>query len=514
MAKKCKHFISALAVTAFAAFLYMAGCYGYIAEPYMVNAGEIVTPDTELQRENTAAEPLEEPAEITDLTEAFAVILQGVTKEFIAGYPIDNTFLMWLDAGYGDEAVYLIAAGVLDKEMDVGLWYDVTGASIHALWAEYCRDSGFQTDRLGDTYWIDCASREKTVLSFTGDFNLAEDWCTTENMDAQPNGIHDCISEELLHMMQESDILLMNNEFPYSDRGQPVPGKAYTFCASSDRVKLLQTFGADIVTLANNHAYDYGEDALFDTMKLLRDEDIVYVGAGKNLDEASKIVYYIANGRKIAILSATEIERSVKYTREATEDRSGVLKTLNPSYFTELIRKADANSDYVIAVVHWGTEGNLYADSKQTGMARQFVEAGADAVIGGHPHRLQGVGFFDEVPVAYSLGNFWFSDGTLYTTLAQVVISDDGNLQLKFVPCLQKDLTTKLITDKNEMDEFYRYVAAISNDIGLDEEGYIYSKTDDGYPEAVRYNADTDTTPVIGMEDNEGRAIDIVGNLR
>lgn len=493
MAKKRRHFISAFAVTVFAAYIYMAGCYGYIAEPYTVSAAELMMPD---------------------MTEAFAVILQGATKEFIAGYPINVTFLMWLDANYGNEAIYRIAAGILDGEMDVDLWYDVTGATIHVLWAEYCRDSGFQTDRLGDTYWIDCISREKTVLSFTGDFNLSEDWYTTEYMDAQPNGIYDCISGGLIRIMQDSDVLIMNNEFPYSDRGQPIPGKAYTFRASSDRVDLLQTFGADIVILANNHAYDYGEDALLDTMKLLREKEVAYVGAGKNLDEASKIVYYIANGRKIAIVSATEIERSVKYTREATNDHSGVLKTLNPSYFTELIRKADANSDYVIAVVHWGTEGALYPDGQQTSMARQFAEAGADVVIGDHPHRLQGVGFFEDVPVAYSLGNFWFSDGTLYTTLAQIVISEDGRLQLKFVPCLQKDLTTKVITDKTEMDEFYRYVAAISNDIGLDAEGMIYPKTEDGYPEEVRYNSDTDTTPVIGMEDNEGRAIDIVGNLR
>ena len=233
------------------------------------------------------------------------------------------------------------------------------------------------------------------------------------------------------------------------------------------------------------------------------------------MEEASKIIYFVANGRKIALVSATEIERSVQYTREASDTHNGVLKTLNPQRFVSVIREAKAHSDYVIAMVHWGTEGALYPDTSQRNLARKFAEAGADAIIGGHPHRLQGAGYAEGVPVVYSLGNFWFSDSTLYTTVAQVILGADGSLRLKYLPCIQKDLTTSLITDEAEKEEFNRYLAAISSDVRIDPEGNVYDK----YAETeenvqMMLDADTCTTELRGYLDNEGNAIDIVGNLR
>ena len=96
-------------------------------------------------------------------------------------------------------------------------------------------------------------------------------------------------------------------------------------------------------------------------MKCLAQNEIPYLGAGENREEASRILYFVANGRKIAFVSATEIERSKKYTREATETQSGVLKTLDVNKFLPVIEQAKQISDYVVAVVHWGTEGTLYS---------------------------------------------------------------------------------------------------------------------------------------------------------
>lgn len=171
--------------------------------------------------------------------------------------------------------------------------------------------------------------------------------------------------------------------------------------------------------------------------------------------------------------------------------------------------------DYVIAVVHWGTEGALYPDTSQRYLAEKFAEAGADVIIGGHPHRIQGAGYVKGVPVAYSLGNFWFSDSVLYTTVAQVIIGEDGSLRLRYQPCIQKDLTTSLITDEAEKEEFNRYLAAISSDVWIDPEGNVYDK----YAETeenvqLMLDADICTTELRGYMDNEGNAIVLVGNLR
>ena len=474
--------------------------------------------DTESGEANPAITQMtEDLTHITDLTEAFDVILNGATKEFIAGYAVDETFLMWLDARYGDDLIIKLAYCVLDQEMDPEVWYEETGKSIHVLWLEFCRDSGFQTYQLNNVYWQETADASEVVISFTGDFNFAEDWCTTNYRNSRQNGLQECFSEALLEEMRASDIMIMNNEFIYMEDGKSkaLEGKAYTFRAKPEDVALLEIFGVDAVSLANNHVYDYGETGLLDTMHYLSEAGIPYVGAGKDLDEASKILYYVANGRKIAVVSASQIEKTFQYTKEATANTAGVLKTLNPDKFMRVIEKADANSDYVIAVPHWGTEGTLYPDSSQRMLAERFVEAGADAVIGGHPHRMQGICYIADVPIAYSLGNFWFSDGTLYTTVAQVIIDEKGDLKLRFLPCEQKNMVTRLLVEEEEKEAFYNYLAAISMNIGIDEEGIIYDKDNAFYEEKrIVYDSETSTTEILGVTDNEGYAIDIVGNRK
>lgn len=454
--------------------------------------------------------------EIADLEAVFTAILQGVAKDDTAGYPIDENFLMWLTAECGDAVVRQLAWNILDGEMTTDRWYELTGESMHVLWLRYCDDTGFQSYQVANVLWMDCKDKEETVISFTGDFNFAEDWYTMEVYKQKSNKLDACITPDLIEILQESDVLFMNNEFVYSDSKDALPGKAYTFRADKERVSLLYELGADIVSLGNNHTYDYGEEGLFDTMDVLEEAGIAYVGAGENIEDAGKIVYVVANGKKIAFVAATEIERTTQYTKEATATTAGVLKTKNPQRFVNIIKQAAESSDYVIAIPHWGTEGALYADASQKRQSNLYAEAGADVIIGGHPHRLQGIAYYGDTPVAYSLGNFWFSNGTLYTTVAQVVIQADGKLQFRFLPCEQKDLTTGLLTDKTEKDEFYHYLAKISTDVVIDEAGNVYNKkelsADDNrnFP----YDSATSTTSVIGGRDNDGYNIDIVGNRK
>ena len=112
-----------------------------------------------------------------------------------------------------------------------------------------------------------------------------------------------------------------------------VYGKAYTFRADPQKAELLEIFGTDTVTLANNHVYDYGKRGFLSTLDVLDQEGIPYSGAGRNLKDASKIIYYVMNGRKVAFVSATQIERSKQYTKAATETEPGVLKALHPEKF-------------------------------------------------------------------------------------------------------------------------------------------------------------------------------------
>ena len=358
---------------------------------------------TELDKVNlTKSEP--KRIEIVDLTDAWDTILNNSTNAFIGGHPIDETFLGMVTADYGNDVIEEIASYANFETPEI--WYQLTGKSIHVLWYEYCDMTGMQQYSYDKTYVLDKQTDGDIVIDFTGDVSFADGIATTDFMDHQMNGIYDCFSEDLLDEMQSADILMINNEFAYTDRGTALAGKAYTFRANPSRVALMSDLGADIVSVANNHVYDYDEIGLLDTLNTLSLAEMPYVGAGVNLEEAKKPAYFIIGGRKIAIVAATQIERTLNYTKEATGVEPGVMKCLHPEAFCETIREAKANADFVLVFPHWGTEGNANYGADQVALARAFVEAGADAIIGGHTHCLQTVEYMDDVPIFYSLGNY------------------------------------------------------------------------------------------------------------
>jgi poly-gamma-glutamate synthesis protein (capsule biosynthesis protein) len=281
--------------------------------------------------------------------------------------------------------------------------------------------------------------------------------------------------------MRDADIFSVNNEFCYSTRGEALKGKDYTFRANPTDCALLKNIGVDFVNLANNHTYDYGEEALLDTLDTLSVYGIPYVGAGRNLDEATRPLYYVLNGRKIAFVSATQIERSANYTKEATESSAGVLKTLKPDRYVSVIQEASKNADIVIAIVHWGTEGNDRFGADQKELAKAFVDAGADCIIGCHSHCLQGVEFIDNVPVFYSLGNYWFAvddkmPESFKTGIAKIEIGEDGSVIPYFLPCEFNMGVTKLITEQSERAKDYAYLESLSTSARVDSNGRIFAK--------------------------------------
>ena len=419
--------------------------------------------------------------EIADLSDAWDTILNSSTKEFIGGHPVDESFLGMVTADYGENVIEEIASYANYDSPDI--WYELTGKSIHVLWYDYCAMTGIQQFSLDKTYVINEQTEDgDIVIDFTGDVSFANGIATTDYMDHQMDGVYDCFSKDLLDEMQSADILMINNEFAYTERGTALEGKAYTFRTNPSRVSLMQDLGADIVSVANNHVYDYDETGFLDTLDTLKKANLPYVGAGVNLEEARKPAYFIIGGRKIAIVAATQIERTLNYTKEATVDSPGVMKCLHPEAFCETIREAKANADYVIVFPHWGTEGNAVYGEDQIALARAFVEAGADAIIGGHTHCLQTVEYMDNVPIFYSLGNYWFATtgdmpAAYDTGLAQIRITPEGNIESRFIPCQFKDGVTRKLKSK---DIAYRNIInslnSMSNSAVIDKAGNISKK--------------------------------------
>ncbi|MCR5196713.1 MAG: CapA family protein [Pseudobutyrivibrio sp.] len=418
--------------------------------------------------------------EIADLNDAWDTILNNSTREFIGGHPIDEAFLSMVTATYGESVIEEIASYANFTTPEI--WFQCTGKSIHVLWYDYCQKTGLESYSFDKTYVINKEPGEDIVMDFTGDLCLTDGVATTAYMDDQMNGINDCFSEDLLEEMRSADLLMINNEFAFTSRGAALFGKAYTFRANPFRVAYLKEIGVDLVSVANNHVFDYDETGFLDTLQTLENAGIPYVGAGRNIEEAKKPVYYIVGGKKIAIVAATQIERTLNYTKEATETTPGVLKCLYPEVFCKTIKMAKNNADYVIVFPHWGTEGNANYGPDQVALARAFVEAGADVIIGGHTHCLQTVEFMDDVPIYYSLGNYWFSTtanmpAEYKTAVAQVRINPEGRIDTYLIPCkFNAGVTSRLYSEDKTYSDIINSLNNLSHSAVIDDVGHITKK--------------------------------------
>lgn len=297
-----------------------------------------------------------------------------------------------------------------------------------------------------ETVSEDVIEYEPVTIIFAGDMNFDKRYANMNALAGRGGEITEALDEDIRNAMNEADITMINNEFPYSDRGSPTPGKKFTFRADPSTVRYLTDLGVDIVGLANNHAYDHGPDALLDTFDTLSGANIRYVGAGHDIEEAMTPQYIEAGGMTIAFTAATQIERSLPPdTKEATETDPGVLRTLDPGKYLQVIEEADANADFTIAFVHWGTENEHMYEASQKELAEKYVEAGADLIIGAHPHVLQGFEYIEDVPVAYSMGNFWFNSKTLDSCMIEAVVNEGELEELRFIPCIQKGCYTSML---------------------------------------------------------------------
>lgn len=322
-------------------------------------------------------------------------------------------------------------------------------------------------------YAKDAKNPDQITITFAGDILLDAQYAVMSAMLQNGGDISTAIAPELIEEMQNADIMMLNNEFPYSDRGTPTEGKQFTFRAKPSYVSYLDDLGVDLVSLANNHAYDYGEAAFLDTLTTLEEAGITYVGAGRNLEEARRPVYYIIDNMKIAFVSATQIERlDNPDTKGATDSTAGVFRCWNGDNLVETVKEAKENSDFVIVYLHWGTENEVNIDWAQEKQAPEVAAAGADLIIGDHPHCLQRISVVQGVPVIYSLGNFWFNSKTVDTGMVKVTLSRDGLQEFQFIPCLQSGSRTTLLQREEKM-RVLDYMRSISGGVRIDDDGYV-----------------------------------------
>jgi poly-gamma-glutamate capsule biosynthesis protein CapA/YwtB (metallophosphatase superfamily) len=212
-------------------------------------------------------------------------------------------------------------------------------------------------------------------------------------------------------ILREGDVVFGNLESPISDRGKPLANKRYTFRALPFTAASLTDGGVNLVSLANNHILDYGREALLDTLDILDGHGIHHAGAGRNREEAHAGTILEVKGYKVGLLAYTDdyaIPVAWRRFWQAGPDTPGAALLHDRQKIRDDIRRLRSQVDVLLVSFHWGIEYTYNLTAGQRELGRLALDAGADMVLGHHPHVPQGVELYQGKPLVYSLGNFVF----------------------------------------------------------------------------------------------------------
>lgn len=308
-------------------------------------------------------------------------------------------------------------------------------------------------------------------LLFAGDILLSNH---VINAYDKAGGIQGILGEGFRSEINQADIFMANQEFPFSDRGAAAKDKQFTFRLPPARVSLMQEIGVDIVSLANNHSLDYGTDALVDTCQTLDQAGILYAGAGPDMDRAKELQTIAVNGKTIGFLAASRVYPDTSWV--ANSKKPGMVSGYDePAVLLQAVEEARTSCDYLVVYVHWGIEKDEKPQSYQTKLGQRIIDAGADLVVGSHPHVLQGIEYYKGKPICYSLGNFLFGSSIPKTALLRADIDfSQGVTALSLVPGTSKAGFTTELKEPEKIQEFYQYFQSLSFDVTVDENGFIH----------------------------------------
>lgn len=260
------------------------------------------------------------------------------------------------------------------------------------------------------------------VLAFVGDINAERSLGT--RLETDPGGFVGPFAD----VLRTADLTVGNLEAAVATAGTPLD-KEFTFRAPPGILDALRAGGVDVLSAANNHGMDFGPSGLEETIaakRALPDGSLIGVGA----DEDEAYAPYVADvgGHRVAVIAATQvIDDQFISSWTATDDQAGLASAKRVDRLVEEVRSVRADVDTVVVYLHWGTETETCPNPQQRELSAALVEAGADVIVGGHAHRVQGAGMSGDALVAYGLGNFLF--GTVSeesATTGALLVEIDG----------------------------------------------------------------------------------------
>jgi poly-gamma-glutamate synthesis protein (capsule biosynthesis protein) len=255
---------------------------------------------------------------------------------------------------------------------------------------------------------------KETLLFFVGDIMLNRG--VEEMIEEKGNGNFKFPFLNIAEELEKADILFGNLEGPISEEGLRVGGK-YSFQFKEKSIEGLKYAGFDILSLANNHMLDYQKVSLDNTFNILSENDIDYVGAGLNEEEAfslKKIENY-----EIGFIAFTDL---CPLVWRASKNNSGIACIENQNEVIERIQDLKDLVDILIVSIHTGVEYKEEPSMNKESFFKRCIESGADLVVGHHSHVVQSVEEYKDGWIAYSLGNFVFDQGFSEETMESVIL--------------------------------------------------------------------------------------------
>ncbi|MBH5318220.1 CapA family protein [Paenibacillus sp. GSMTC-2017] len=329
-----------------------------------------------------------------------------------------------------------------------------------------------QTDAVIVDEETNSGSDERISLSFVGDLLPGE--YVTPFMTQHGYGFP---YEKAMLYLSEPDLLAGNLELPITKRGTPLVGNKYVYKGLPEALPALRDAGFDVFSLANNHALDQGVEGMVDTMTHLDEAGISHMGTGNNDTEAFAPVIKEVNGIKVAYIGVSNVIPFAE--QKADRNVAGIAETYETTRTVKAIKSAKEKADIVVLMVHWGVMGADMPEPYQKNNARIYIDAGADLVIGSHPHVLQGFEKYKGKWIAYSLGNFVFTnypkDALAETGVLDAACSKKGDCELSFYPMKVTEVQPTPL-EGEEAKALLDRLTSISFGVKLEEDGSIVEK--------------------------------------
>ncbi len=265
--------------------------------------------------------------------------------------------------------------------------------------------AGTPTDGSGTASPTQPAKAAGTMtLSFAGDVHFERQ---VRALLTSPEGM-----TALRPVLGAADVTVVNLESAITDRGSPEP-KEFHFRAPPSALQTLADAGVDVVSMANNHAVDFGPVGLGDTLAAKAASPVPVIGIGADAKAAFAPAVVTVDGLRVAVIASTQVPDLTAAKFPAGDSTPGVAANQRPERLLAAVRAARAAYDVVVVFLHWGTEQMVCPDGAQLATAAALEAAGADIIVGGHAHRVQGAGWLGRAYVDYGLGNFvWWLNST------------------------------------------------------------------------------------------------------